>query len=93
MNRNADVLQGRVNPTFILGITQFELFQIDALEKLYGAQFVWRIDNYRKRFEDAKTNVKPMLFSPPFLSGRYGYKMVVSVALFGDGPGKFSHSF
>lgn len=29
-----------------------------------------------------------MIFSPPFLSGRHGYKMVISTALFGDGPAR-----
>ncbi|KAI6242351.1 Trf-1 [Aphelenchoides fujianensis] len=70
MTRNTNVLQGR----------------IDALEKLYGAQYIWRIDDYRRRFAAAKSGEEPLLFSPPFLSGRHGYKLVLSVALFGDGP-------
>lgn len=86
MIRNSDVLQGRVDWEFVQ-LKSFSL-QIDALEKLYGAQYIWRIDNYRKRFEEAHSNKKPMIFSPPFLSGRHGYKMTVSAALFGDGPGR-----
>ncbi|KAI6171567.1 Trf-1 [Aphelenchoides bicaudatus] len=72
MIRNSDVLQGR----------------IDALEKLYGAQYIWRINRYQHRYEEARANVKPLMFSPPFLSGRHGYKLILSAALFGDGPAR-----
>ncbi|CAD5205439.1 unnamed protein product [Bursaphelenchus okinawaensis] len=68
-NRNVTVLQSRV----------------DALEKLYGSQYIWRIDDYSKRLKDAKSNSKPVIYSPPFLSGRHGYKLMMSAALYGDG--------
>ncbi len=59
----------------------------DALEKLYGAQLIWRIENYKQQWNEAKSGTRTMVFSPPFMSGRHGYKLMLSVALFGDGPG------
>lgn len=71
-NRNVQVLEARV----------------EALEKLYGSQFIWRLDEFQRRQQEAKSNAKPLLFSAPFLSGRHGYKLVLSAALYGDGPGE-----
>ncbi|KAI6210423.1 Trf-1 [Aphelenchoides besseyi] len=70
MTRNTNILQSR----------------IDALEKLYGSQYIWRIDEYARKFAEAKSGQRTLLFSPPFLSGRHGYKLVLCVGLFGDGP-------
>ncbi len=59
----------------------------DALEKLYGAQLLWKVDNYQQKFNEAKAGSRPTIFSPPFLTGRHGYKMALSACLFGDGKG------
>ena len=59
----------------------------DALEKLYGAQLLWKIDSYQQKFNEAKAGSRPTIFSAPFLTGRHGYKMVLSACLFGDGKG------
>uniref|UniRef100_A0A914D429 Uncharacterized protein n=1 Tax=Acrobeloides nanus TaxID=290746 RepID=A0A914D429_9BILA len=60
--------------------------RIDSLEKLYGAQFIWRIDNVRQKQNDARSGARSTIFSPPFLSGRHGYKLILSASLYGDGP-------
>ena len=60
------------------------------MEKLYGAQLVWKIDGYKEKFRDAKEGTKPTLFSPPFMTGRHGYKMAMSCSLNGDGKGKIT---
>jgi TNF receptor-associated factor 4 len=57
----------------------------DNLEKLYGAQLLWKIDNYTQKYNEAKAGSKTTVFSPPFLTGRHGYKMALSACLFGDG--------
>lgn len=59
----------------------------DALEKLFGAQLLWKIDNYQQRFNEAKAGSRTTIFSPPFVTGRHGYKMCVSACLYGDGKG------
>ena len=28
--------------------------KVDGLEKLYGSQLVWKIDNYEEKYQDAK---------------------------------------
>ncbi|ELU13993.1 hypothetical protein CAPTEDRAFT_159010 [Capitella teleta] len=65
--------------------------RVDGLEKLYGAQLVWKIDGYDEKYQDAKTGRKSTIFSPPFLTSRHGYKMILSASLFGDGKGKGEH--
>uniref|UniRef100_A0A1I8FJ31 TRAF-type domain-containing protein n=1 Tax=Macrostomum lignano TaxID=282301 RepID=A0A1I8FJ31_9PLAT len=52
--------------------------RIACLEKLYGPQLVWRIDSYQERLAEAKSGKKTTLFSPPFLTHRYGYKLILS---------------
>ncbi|GMS88464.1 hypothetical protein PENTCL1PPCAC_10639, partial [Pristionchus entomophagus] len=56
------------------------------LEKMYGAQLVWRIDNVNQRLNEAKSGARSTIFSPPFVSSRHGYKMCLSACLHGDGP-------
>ncbi|XP_013420704.1 TNF receptor-associated factor 4 [Lingula anatina] len=69
--------------------------RIEGLEKLYGAQFVWKIDSYQEKLDEAKAGTKRTIFSQPFLTSRNGYKMALSACLFGDGKarGKFMSLF
>jgi len=60
----------------------------DSLEKLYGAQMLWKIDNYQQKFNEAKSGTRSTMFSPPFLTGRHGYKMAMSACLYGDGKAR-----
>jgi beta-xylosidase len=62
--------------------------KVNALEKTYGAQFIWKIDHYSERLQDARTNKKTTLFSPPFLTSRHGYRLTLSICLCGDGKGE-----
>ena len=62
--------------------------KVEALEKLYGSQMVWKIDGYEEKMADATAGKKQTLFSPPFLTSRHGYKMALSACLYGDGEGK-----
>ncbi|VDN57219.1 unnamed protein product [Dracunculus medinensis] len=57
-----------------------------TLEKLYGPQTIWRIDNVKQKQNEARSGAKTMIFSPPFITGRHGYKMFLSASLYGDGP-------
>ncbi|KAK3084576.1 hypothetical protein FSP39_015701 [Pinctada imbricata] len=63
--------------------------RVDALEKLYGCQLVWKIEKWNEKVEDAKLGKKPTIFSPPFLTSRHGYKMAMSLCPYGDGRGRY----
>lgn len=61
--------------------------KVDALEKLYGCQSVWKIEQWADKIHEAKLGRKSTLFSPPFLTSRHGYKMAMSLCPYGDGKG------
>ena len=61
--------------------------QVEALEKLYGSQLIWKIDNYEEKLQEGKTGKKTTIYSPPFLTSRHGYKLALSACLYGDGKG------
>lgn len=61
--------------------------RINQLNHMFSSNLVWQIDDYKRRMSDAKIGKKPTIFSAPFYSGRHGYKMAASVALYGDGAG------
>ena len=52
-----------------------------------GTQLIWKIDGYTEKMAEAKTGKKGNIFSPPFMSSRYGYKLAMSSSLYGDGKG------
>ncbi|XP_064653213.1 TNF receptor-associated factor 4-like [Lineus longissimus] len=62
--------------------------KVDNLEKIYGVQFLWKIDNYEERLADAKSGKKTTLFSPPFYTHRHGYRLTMSACLNGDGKAR-----
>ena len=70
----------------------FSPYQVENLEKLYGAQLIWKIDNYAEKLQDAKSGKKTTIYSPPFLTSRHGYKMALSLCLYGDGKSKHDFS-
>ncbi|CAI4230441.1 unnamed protein product [Auanema sp. JU1783] len=57
-------------------------------EALYGPQLIWRIDDVNNKMNEAKSGARPVIYSPPFMSGRYGYKLMASACLYGDGPSR-----
>ena len=59
----------------------------ENLEKMYGSLMVWKIGSYRDRFADAKSGRETTIYSPTFLTGRHGYKLLLSSCLYGDGKG------
>ena len=59
--------------------------KVENLEKLYGSQLIWKIDNYKEKLSEAKSGKKTTIYSPPFLTSRHGYKMAVSLCPYGDG--------
>lgn len=57
----------------------------------YNGCLVWKIKDYARRKRDADTGKTLSLYSQPFFTNRYGYKMCARVYLNGDGIGKDSH--
>ncbi|CAF0923594.1 unnamed protein product [Adineta steineri] len=62
--------------------------KVNGLEKNYGAQYIWKIDHYSERLQEARSNKKTTLFSPPFSTSRHGYRLALSICLCGDGKAK-----
>lgn len=57
--------------------------------------FVWKITDFNKRFQEAKTNKNSILYSPGFYSSYYGYKTCLRIHLNGTGSalGKYLSLF
>ena len=57
----------------------------------FNGLFLWKIQGISKRREDARTGKYTSIFSLPFYSSRYGYKMCLRLYILGDGIGKGTH--
>lgn len=57
----------------------------------YEGVLVWKICEYQRRLRDAVSGTTMSLYSQPFYTSRYGYKMCARVYLNGDGAGKGTH--
>ena len=57
----------------------------------YNGTLVWKIESYQRKRQDAINGVKTALYSLPFYSAQYGYKMCAKIYMNGDGFGKGSH--
>uniref|UniRef100_A0A914X918 MATH domain-containing protein n=1 Tax=Plectus sambesii TaxID=2011161 RepID=A0A914X918_9BILA len=67
-------------------------YRICHLDVMFSTQLIWRIENYRSLFNEAKMGKRLTVFSPPFYSFKNGYRMAASIALYGDGSGKAKHN-
>ena len=67
-------------------------FRLSLMENSnYDGTMLWKIPQFTQRMEDARTGKYTSIFSLPFHSGRYGYKMCLRLYILGDGIGKASH--
>ena len=57
----------------------------------YNGTLVWKIESYLRKRQEAINGVRTALYSPPFYSARYGYKMCAKIYMNGDGIGQGSH--
>ena len=57
----------------------------------YDGTYLWKIDDWARRFQDSVSNKTPSIYSPPFFIGRFGYKVCARVYPNGDGIGKGTH--
>ncbi|XP_013927966.1 PREDICTED: TNF receptor-associated factor 1-like [Thamnophis sirtalis] len=66
--------------------------RIQALEHTsYDGCFLWRVPRVGLRMQEAQTGKRPALYSPPFYTARYGYKLCLKLFLNGDGAGAGTH--
>ena len=66
--------------------------QIQMLEATsYNGDYVWKIDHYSRRYDEAVSGQTPSIYSPPFYVGRFGYKVCARLYPNGDGSGKGTH--
>jgi len=66
--------------------------QIQMLEATsYNGDYVWKIDHYSRRYDEAVSGKTPSIYSPPFYVGRFGYKVCARLYPNGDGNGKGTH--
>ena len=57
----------------------------------HDGSMIWKIPHFSQRKADAENGKYPSIFSLPFYSGRYGYKMCLRLYIMGDGIGKGTH--
>lgn len=66
--------------------------QIEMLEATsYDGFYIWKIDHYSRKYQDALSERTASIYSPPFYVGRFGYKVSVRLDPNGDGIGKGTH--
>lgn len=53
--------------------------------------YIWKIDQYSRRFQEAASGKTVSIYSPPFYVGRFGYKVCARIYLNGDGMGRGTH--
>ena len=71
--------------------SQLELQFQASLVSTHNGVFLWRIPDVLRRIEDAKLCRITSIYSPPFYTGRNGYKMCIRAYLNGDGSGEGTH--
>ena len=72
-------------------ISELELQLQASLASTYNGSFLWRIPDIKRRRRDALEGKITSIYSPPFYTGRNGYKMCVRAYLNGDGIGYNTH--
>ena len=67
-------------------------FRLSLMENSnHDGTMIWKIPQFSQRMEDARTGKYTSIFSLPFYSSRYGYKMCLRLYILGDGIGKGTH--
>ena len=66
--------------------------RLQLLERTtYNGIFHWKIDDFSRRFREAKDGITLSLYSVPFYTSHHGYKMCARIYLNGDGIGRGTH--
>lgn len=96
MNVTEDVRKKFIAHDRTIGLHDVRLSEIDLrLQCTETANFegvlIWKIGGYRQRKLQAVGGRLVSLYSQPFYTSRYGYKMCARIYLNGDGAGRGSH--
>ncbi|XP_043536609.1 TNF receptor-associated factor 3-like [Chiloscyllium plagiosum] len=80
----------------LLSVHEVRLAEIDLRFQLletasYNGRLIWKIRDYARRKQEAVSGKTLSLYSQPFYSSSFGYKMCARVYLNGDGMGKGTH--
>ena len=67
-------------------------FRLSLIENSnHDRLMIWKIPQFSQRKADAQNGKYTSIFSLPFYSGQYGYKMCLRLYIMGDGIGKGTH--
>ena len=67
-------------------------FRLSLIENgNHDGTMIWKIPQFSQRKADAVNGKYTSIFSLPFYTGRYGYKMCLRLYIMGDGIGKGTH--
>ena len=80
-----------VNNILRVCYSELELQLEASLASTHNGAFLWRIPEVRQKVRDAKLGCITSIHSPPFYTGRNGYKMCIRAYLNGDGSGEGTH--
>ena len=72
-------------------VSEVELQLQASLASTHNGSFLWRILDVARRRKDAIEERITSIYSPPFYTGRNGYKMCIRAYLNGDGNGFNTH--
>ena len=72
-------------------VSELELQLQASLASTHNGAFLWRIPEIARRKRDAIEERVTSIYSPPFYTGRNGYKMCIRAYLNGDGMGYKTH--
>ena len=90
MERRLEDLEG-TTASLRLHIAELQLQLQASLASTHDGCFLWRIPEVARRKRDAFEGRITSIYSPPFYSGRNGYKMCIRAYLNGDGIGFKTH--
>ena len=83
--------QERMSGMLKVHLSELELQLQASLASTYNGSFLWRIPDVKRRKRDAIEGKITSIYSPPFYTGRNGYKMCIRAYLNGDGIGYNTH--
>ena len=67
-------------------------FRLPLIENSnHDGSMIWKIPQFSQRKADAENGKYTSIFSLPFYTGRYGFKMCLRLYIMGDGIGKGTH--
>jgi TNF receptor-associated factor 2/TNF receptor-associated factor 3 len=83
--------QERETSSIKVNVSELELQLQASLASTHNGSFLWRIPDVARRRRDAIDERITSIYSPPFYTGRNGYKMCIRAYLNGDGIGYKTH--